>query len=340
MELLKTLYNISSPSGSEGDMIDFLLEHLEGRGIKAWKDEVGNVYAIKGKAKTYPCIVAHTDEVHEPKPDGFKVVEQYGVLFGYDFDKIEPCGIGADDKNGIWVALRLLDELPALKAAFFVEEEIGCGGSSVADISFFDDCRYVVQCDKSNNSFFVTDIYGTELCSKGFIKACSPEKYGYKETDGALTDVYTLKSNGLGVSVVNISCGYYNPHTSQEATSIADLTKCYRFAKHICSLKNTFKHKCKVKPHGFYGSFYPYYSYNMGVSNKSKRISEEDRLKEDLRNDIFDWYCYNTYDVPYDDDTQMLYNAFKETLTKKEIDLYGDLLSLTNFEDILFSLGY
>ena len=38
-----------------------------------------------------------------------------------------------------------------------------------------------------------------------------------------------LKRNGLEVSCVNLSCGYYEPHTDNEYTILSDLCKCYRF---------------------------------------------------------------------------------------------------------------
>ena len=75
-------------------------------------------------------------------------------------------GLGADDKNGIWIALKCLEQFPVLKIAFFKEEEIGCGGSSVADMSFFKDCRYCIQADRKGSSDLITSIGVTDLCSQ------------------------------------------------------------------------------------------------------------------------------------------------------------------------------
>ncbi|EFK60177.1 LOW QUALITY PROTEIN: hypothetical protein HMPREF9008_04860, partial [Parabacteroides sp. 20_3] len=51
------------------------------------------------------------------------------------------------------------------------------------------------------------------------------------------------KRNGLEVSCVNLSCGYYEPHTDNEYTILADLCKCYRFVRHIiCCHKETSTH--------------------------------------------------------------------------------------------------
>ena len=48
-----------------------------------------------------------------------------------------------------------------------------------------------------------------------------------------MTDIDALKDNGLSVSCINLSCGYYNPHTSNEFTVIQDLQNCRRFIERI-----------------------------------------------------------------------------------------------------------
>ena len=51
----------------------------------------------------------------------------------------------------------------------------------------------------------------------------------YRVVDGC---IYT-QDTGLPVSCINLSCGYYNPHTDTENTILGDLSKCYRFVCHI-----------------------------------------------------------------------------------------------------------
>ena len=61
------LYNISSPSGGEKRMARFITDELRRMGIAYRKDRHGNIYAVKGNRKSYPCVVAHMDEVHRRK---------------------------------------------------------------------------------------------------------------------------------------------------------------------------------------------------------------------------------------------------------------------------------
>ena len=65
MELLKQLYKIHSPSGNERVMKKFIRKYVRKHipDVKIETDRKGNLYLIKGVAETYPCIVAHLDQV-------------------------------------------------------------------------------------------------------------------------------------------------------------------------------------------------------------------------------------------------------------------------------------
>ena len=199
------------------------------------------------------------------------------MIVGYDRKRKRMAGIGADDKNGIWICLKCLEDFKAVKCAFFVQEEIGCIGSGHADMSFFSDCRFVIQCDRKGNGDMVTQINGMRLCSNEFISAVDPRRYGYKPAQGLATDVAALKRNGLEVSCVNLSCGYYEPHTDNEYTILADLCKCYRFVRHIiCCHKETSTHIPETERKPFPG-YYELFG-TAGYSEKDYiRLSEEYR---------------------------------------------------------------
>ena len=94
-----------------------------------------------------------------------------------------------------------------------------------------------------DNGYLKTTYEGIELASDEFIQDCQLDLFGYKVTDGLITDVVTLKQRGLNIACCNISCGYYNPHTDYESSKISDIEKCWEFTKHILSLENTYEHK-------------------------------------------------------------------------------------------------
>lgn len=234
MELLKQLYRIYSPSGRERAMRKFLMDYMRRiPGVKVEKDRIGNLYATKGISETYPCVVAHMDQVHEAHSCDFKVVETEDFIFAYSPRHRRQENLGADDKNGVWVCLKCLEKYPVLKVAFFIGEEAGCVGSGRARMDFFRDCRFVVEADRRGKEDLITSIGWTGLCSREFLKATEYNKFGYQETDGLMTDILALKENGLSVSCINLSSGYYEPHTHREYTVKEDLKNCLRFTGHI-----------------------------------------------------------------------------------------------------------
>ena len=195
-QLLKKLYSIYSPSGKEQKMVRFLCSYINGLPgeISLEKDSFGNLYVTKGSGESYPCLVSHLDQVsHCRHSKDFRAVEAKGILFGYSPSKRRFENLGADDKNGIFICLECLRKYDVLKVVFFREEETGCRGSSRAYMSFFDDVRFVVQPDRKGNSDLITAISFTELCSGEFIREAAPEKWGYAENNGLMTDVLTLK---------------------------------------------------------------------------------------------------------------------------------------------------
>lgn len=235
MELLKKLYEIHSMSGREKKFKRFVRKWISANvpEVRMYNDSLGNIYVTKGESETYPIIVAHLDQVQNSHSRDFQALVAGDIIIGYSPKSRAQQGLGADDKNGVWVCLQCLLKYDNIKIALFVSEEIGCIGSSGSDMTFFADARFVLQCDRRNAHDLITNAGWTELCSKEFVSAIQPELYGYKEEEGMLTDVLTLKEKGLAVSCLNISCGYYEPHTDVEFTCISDLMNCLDFVEHI-----------------------------------------------------------------------------------------------------------
>ena len=228
LDLLKETLSVQSSSGKEELVIAFIKNFVETRVPEATIEiKDNNVYVTKGVADYYPCIVSHTDTVHDIYED-FGVYERDGVLFAFSNDTETQVGIGGDDKVGVWIGLQMLLDKEAVKCAFFHSEEIGCVGSSDADMSFFDNVGYAFQSDRRGHKDFVNNIYGVKLFSEEFSQKISPvlHTHGYQETDGALTDVYQLKLNGLDVCVANMSSGYYAPHSEKEIVDVVDAINC------------------------------------------------------------------------------------------------------------------
>ena len=174
------------------------------------------------------------DTVHDCCKD-FQIYQTGNNLFAMDTRFVQQVGIGGDDKVGVFIALEMLRTFEHLKVVFFTNEEIGCVGSSEARLSFFEDCSFVLQCDRMGNKDFIQ--YGgyTELFGPDFEDKVLPllVKRGYEPSEGSLTDVVELKERGLEIAVANISCGYYNPHTDKEYVNVKDVISCHALVKEI-----------------------------------------------------------------------------------------------------------
>lgn len=232
--ILFDLLSIPSESGKCNQMIDFVVLFCKMHGYSYCFDQ-GNIYITKGESETYPCIVAHLDTVHKIEDGGIQPIQIGDFITGINPETMKQTGIGGDDKCGIYAALVCLTELPVCKAAFFIDEEIGCIGSQNAHIPFFRNCRFALQADRRGNSDFVTDINGP-LSSKKFKKDVGKiiKSYGFSFCDGLMTDVEALRNNGVGISVANISAGYYRPHCKDEYISVTDLNRTIQMMLDIC----------------------------------------------------------------------------------------------------------
>ena len=255
--LLKQLFCIHSKSRHEGKIRKFIWNWVRQTipNAKIECDKPGNLYITKGKSDTYPCIVAHMDQVQERHSKDFRCYESEDIIIGFSPKHREQQGLGADDRAGIWIGLMCLQKFDVIKLAFFVGEEIGCKGSGEAKMEFFDDCRFVIEPDRRGANDLITQIGWTPLCSEEFLKDIGYKKFGFKETEGMMTDIEALKDNGLMLSCINVSCGYYKPHTDQEFVYKPALLNCLAFIEHIIE-------KCtKVYPHIDNTSYYENQNY-------------------------------------------------------------------------------
>ena len=197
------------------------------------EDESGNMYIKRGESDTYPCVVAHLDQVQDEYPEDISIQETNDIIFSWSPSRKTQCGLGADDKCGIWMALKMLKKHPVIKIAFFSGEESGCVGSCRADMEFFADVRFVIEPDRRGNSDLITSIGCLDICSLEFLDAMPYEKYGFKEEDGLMTDVEALVSQGVGVACINVSCGYYAPHTENEYVVKEDMLNTLAFIDEV-----------------------------------------------------------------------------------------------------------
>ena len=264
IELLNRLYVIHSPTGSEWPLISFVREYVTTHIPEAEvrMDRLGNLYIKVDRFNGlkfqefngYPTLACHLDQVQALHSDDFEVKQEDDMLYGWSEQNQRREGLGADDKNGIFICLRCLEECPRLKVYMAVGEEKGCIGSNRADMSFFEDSLYVLEPDCKGGEEIHTNLRGIPCASPDFDQALleansqfSIFNFQFKLAPGKGSDIFALTLNGIGVSCANIPAGYHLPHKDDEYTVVAELEHTLAFIRHFVTTEHRrFPHTYKT----------------------------------------------------------------------------------------------
>jgi tripeptide aminopeptidase len=228
LDLLKQILAVPTCSRQEQHMVEFLVEHVRQRGParcgEVTTDEWNNVYIRKGRADYFPCVAAHIDTVHPPRP--VEIIQQDGILFGMD-EQGQRTGIGGDDKAGVFVCLELLERFDQIAVALFAAEEVGCMGAIHAPDPWFKDVGYVIEFDCPGSGLVSYTSSGERLFANdgAFIQTAAPVLQAHGLTRWQrhpFTDVMALRQR-FDFSCLNLSCGYHNWHRPDEYVVVEEV---------------------------------------------------------------------------------------------------------------------
>lgn len=186
---------------------DKLLEHYPVENITSGD---GYLYA----EGTIPVLlVAHLDTVHKKLPQT--------VLYDEETKAISsPEGIGGDDRCGIYIIFEVIKKFHC-SVLFCEDEEIGAiGADKFTDTDFAQQLsfNYIIEFDrKGSNDAVFYDCDNPEF--EEFIT-----KDFFKTAHGSFTDISIL-APFFGCAAVNLSCGYYNAHTTSEYVVFPEMLK-------------------------------------------------------------------------------------------------------------------
>lgn len=156
-------------------------------------------------------LVSHLDTVHRELPK----------LMIYDKEKniiSSPQGIGGDDRAGVYIVLEVIKRYNC-SVLFCEDEEIGCVGSgkfAETKLAKELDFNYIIEFDRANANDAV------------FYQCANPDfedfitKEFYEKAYGSFTDICEI-APVIGCAAVNLSCGYYNPHTIDEYVNLTEM---------------------------------------------------------------------------------------------------------------------
>lgn len=150
------------------------------------------------------ALVAHMDTVFSAPPSEVFYDTARNVIWGNN-------GLGADDRAGIFIMMRLIQKGLRPHIILTTDEERGClGAMQLAKIEQpFEDLRYIIQLDRRNEADCV------------FYDCDNPDFEKYVETFGFVTAIGTLSDiceicPAWEIAGVNLSVGYVDEHTLAE----------------------------------------------------------------------------------------------------------------------------
>lgn len=315
-----------SKSTSQDLFIGKLETYFTGLGGVTEKDTYGNLYVTKGESSLYPCVVAHTD-INQKVRNNVSIMEAGNWIFGFDRDEAEQCGLGADDKVGVYFAVHMFDLFDNIKLFFPKDEEVGLLGTYEANKNFFSNCTMLVQLDRNSyKNDLITYTNGIEVCSKEFVEAASDimDKYMYATNSGTCTDIGGIKKfNTVNCVAMNVSCGYINEHSNNEVISKPHFENAINFGYELLKLGvgKMWNHKSPASNlnysfgssyAGMYATRYDYYDdyYGAKLDSVSESIPANSFLAETINGQVItlhindkdqDDYLKETYPELIDD---------------------------------------
>ena len=285
-ERLLRILRTQSESKRTKRMRGVMKEMLEDAGLTV-RVENQQIFAWKGSADHAPFLVAHADTVHKIVPThnyrvAFDLMDGEVVHHAYDPSTGKRRGVGGDDKCGLWLAQEVARNLDNVGVIITVDEEIGCIGARRVTADHLDRATVLIQADRRGRDDAVIRASGINISSAEWQENVKRniETYGYKYcTFGAGTDVAAMHSTKAAkVSAINLSAGYYAPHSDDEYVREDHLENAFELAlklaersahekwlheakQHVCN--NTYQRTANQS------SWVPYVDY---FSNKADAI--------------------------------------------------------------------
>ena len=221
MRDLLRLYSFESVHGTEGekDISDWICKWLDNHNIK-YNRQKNNIYSFEFNDK--PILSAHLDQV-ETNGKVFKLyLTKDNHIIAYN-NLFERTSLGADDKNGVWIILKMLEK--GYKFNFIISEgeELGCLGIKKIPLAenINPKTQFCIVLDRKGDKDILSSGAGTTYCSTLAQSLCNFLDNDYVVEKGNLSDTATICKY---CESVNMSVGYYFPHTEDEYTDWIQLS--------------------------------------------------------------------------------------------------------------------
>lgn len=215
-DLLK-LYNFYSVAHTEAEkaICDHLEQWFTDKGVVV--ERVGNTL-IHMVDETLPLLSAHLDMV-DTNGQAVHFYNENETIVGYN-EYYQQTSLGADDKNGIWIIQKAVEE--GLEFNFVISECEEIGGSGIRSVEDRLMGSYCVVMDRKGNYDILEKGAGTDYCKTLAWNLKNFWGGDWKVTTGGVSDTQTICKH---IESVNISVAYFDPHTENETTDFERLNE-------------------------------------------------------------------------------------------------------------------
>lgn len=273
------------------------------------QSEDGFIIATPKSKNTTPVMfLAHMDTVHR------ELVSD--IWYSKDQNKwTAQEGIGGDDRCGIWMILQTIIESEKKPIVLFTEEE-EIGGVGAGDYVRYiaahpekkPEVNFLIEYDRANSN----DAVYYDCDNKEFEAFIS--EFGFETNYGSYSDISDV-APALEVAAVNLSSGYYKPHTTNEYIIISEMIDNLKRGIKIINTPNLKKYEYVEKVYSkhylddinaydcadydyYKGRYYNYDDVNYLPSALTHTETEEDDEDETEYDDYDFITAYDEYENP------------------------------------------
>lgn len=182
------------------------------------KNKYDNVYHTKDFIMAMGNIpiglVAHMDTVFKDSPKNIYYDREQGVIWS-------PEGLGADDRAGVFLILKIIQAGLRPTVIFTTDEEKGALGAEALIQKYKQvpcDLNYIIQLDRRGTN----DCVFYDCDNPNFVNYI--EGFGFFEAAGTFSDISVICPE-WGVAGVNLSVGYEDEHSYIETLHVTPLLK-------------------------------------------------------------------------------------------------------------------
>lgn len=234
MKTLLKLYSFESVhnTSDEKALADWLEEWFVKHEVEYTRDG-DNFYKLDQYQE--PILSAHLDQV---KTNGkaehfYSTPDKHIIAYNKDWERTS---LGGDDKNGVWIILKMLEKKLPINFIISAGEEVGCVGIKQLDTGkVLDKIKeldtWCIVLDRRGSNDVLDSGSGSTYC-----KTLAQDICNYlgdmSVTSGSLSDTATICEY---CESVNMSVAYEKPHQSEEHTNWVRLQCICDYVEQLCT---------------------------------------------------------------------------------------------------------